>query len=181
MKILVQSGVTDCACCGMQVMTDNINEQAFCDVCGDENCDKTNPAAWHCPTGECDGTMCDENGNHEDVKAKAVKIGADHGKAAASSVFDGNTSNETYRRYLQGIEAGDPEIMDALPQHGLSGEWADGFSARDLELELGINPADEGDDFGTVCDAYEEAFDTAVQDEITRVAKYHVGDETVNA
>ena len=46
------------------------------------------------------------------------------GRAAGSWVIDGNTPDETCARILGGIEEGDPEILDALPELRL-GEWAD--------------------------------------------------------
>ncbi|MEV4575946.1 hypothetical protein AB0K16_22140 [Nonomuraea jabiensis] len=109
-----------------------------------------------------------------DIMTRARELGTDHGKEAAAWYFDGNTPEYTYRRVLKGIEDGDPEVLDTFPTHGLSGEMADGFSARDLEIALGINPDDESEDFGDVCDAYEEAFNTAVETEIARVARIHV-------
>jgi hypothetical protein len=105
---------------------------------------------------------------------RASEIGAQHGKNAASWVFDGSTDESTYRRYLQGIEDCGPEIMDALPSHGLSGEMADDYSARDLERDLGINPDDETEDFGDVCDAYEAAYNSTVKAEVARIAREHL-------
>lgn len=68
MKTLVQSGVTDCACCGIHIMVNNINRENYCDGCKParkREAGECNPKkSWHCATGECDGTMCDENGNH---------------------------------------------------------------------------------------------------------------------
>lgn len=63
-----ESGVADCACCGMQIMVNNINRESHCDGCKParkREAGKCNPRkSWHCATDECDGTMCDENGNH---------------------------------------------------------------------------------------------------------------------
>lgn len=62
-QAITRSGVTDCACCGMAIMTSDISKPSRCDGCppGGE-CDPG--MSWHCPTGECDGTVCDENGGH---------------------------------------------------------------------------------------------------------------------
>lgn len=124
-------------------------------------------------------TQCVYSGDHAYTEAsthvtQAAEIGARHGKAAASWFFDGNTSTETYRRILAGIEDHDPEILDSLPSHGLSGEMADGYSSRDLERELGIDPDTETEDFGDISDAYETAFNEAVQHEIERIARLHL-------
>lgn len=105
---------------------------------------------------------------------KAKELGAEHGKNAASWYFDGNTPEHTYRRVLTGIENGDSEVLDTFPHDGLSGEFADGFSSRDLEVTLEIDPENESTDFGDVCDAYTDAFNTAVCEEITRAATYHL-------
>jgi len=102
----------------------------------------------------------------EALRERARKLGTEHGLAAASWYFDGNTPTDTYRRVLTGIKAGDPEIMDTFPTDGLSGEWADGFSSRDLERELGV----EGEGLDELADAYSDAFSSAVESEINRAA-----------
>jgi len=66
----------------------------------------------------------------------------EHGKAAASWVFDGNTPQEQYARVLQGIEDGDPEVMDAYRAPDLSGEYADSYSEDDLMADIGWVPHD---------------------------------------
>lgn len=71
---ITKSGIADCACCDMPVMTSDISKPSYCEGCVDENCDGTNPAAWHCPTGRCAGTLCDENGIHP---ARYDLIGSD--------------------------------------------------------------------------------------------------------
>ncbi len=58
------------------------------------------------------------------VEAAAKELGGEAGRAAASWVFDGNTTTEEYARVLFGIEDGDPEVLDALPSPDLSGQWA---------------------------------------------------------
>lgn len=107
----------------------------------------------------------------EALKVRARTLGTEHGKSAASWYFDGNTSAETYQRVLAGITDGNPEILDTFPSDGLSGEWADGYSSRDLERELGVEN-DEGLD--ELADAYSEAFSSAVHNEIERAARYQV-------
>jgi hypothetical protein len=132
--------------------------------------------------------------------AEAAVRGTKAGKAAASWVFDGNTTDETYRRTLQGIEDGDPEVMDRLSWSPLSGEWA-GESIQELLGDLltcsacggdGIfaeagyvegaeeEPCNACDGTGYDTDAQEEieeAYEEAAQDaywqEIERVARFH--------
>lgn len=93
------------------------------------------------------------------------------GRAKASWVFDGNTTTETYHSTLQGIEDGDPAVMDLLDWSPLSGEWA-GESTSDLLGDLLEDLAD--DDVDTLPEI-EEAYETAARDtywhEIERVAR----------
>jgi hypothetical protein len=91
-------------------------------------------------------------------------MGTEAGQARASWVFDGNTDAETYARVLQGIEDGDPEIMDALSVSPLSGEWA-GESMTEI---LGDDYTDED------ADEYEQAFQDVYWAEIERVCRYQV-------
>ncbi|MFI6495979.1 hypothetical protein [Nonomuraea typhae] len=66
-----ESGVIECACCGMPHMSADIRKPSYCEACADEDCEGTHPEAWHCESGECDGTGCDENG-HEQARNKPV-------------------------------------------------------------------------------------------------------------
>jgi hypothetical protein len=113
------------------------------------------------------------------VTKRAEKIGAEHGKSAASWVFDGSTSEDTYRYVLAGIESGDPEVMDAYRVPDLSGEWADSYDLNDLADELGIDQDSENlDDAATAwLDAASEAFWA----EVERIARLHVGPDPADA
>ena len=98
--------------------------------------------------------------------AAAEVLGTEQGRNAGSWVTDGNTSEGTYRRLLEGIHSGDPEIMDALPSSPLSGEWADDPTPASVLAELSM---DEDDDAASdVLDAYEQAFADAVVAEVER-------------
>lgn len=120
--------------------------------------------------------------------------GADDGEAAASWFFDGNTTDDTYRTVLQGLDDGDPAVLDTLPFADLSGQWADSLTGPELvddaidaagvvivddETTLGDPYAGReslaADWFSDLCDAYEDAFGTAVQDAIERTARRMVG------
>lgn len=103
----------------------------------------------------------------------ARDIGTEHGKAAAGWVFDGNTGTDTYRRILAGIEDGDPEVMDEIPDSDLSGEWADGYTLDLLAGDVGMDP---DDDLDSVIWEYEAAFRDGVCEELSRVATYHLAD-----
>ena len=68
--------------------------------------------------------------------------GQTDGRAAGSWVIDGNTPDETCARILRGIEEGDPEILDALPELRL-GEWADDPTFEQILAEEGLDALDE--------------------------------------
>jgi hypothetical protein len=122
-------------------------------------------------------------GAHERALAHARELGAEHGSNAASWVFDGNTSQETYRRILQGIEDGDPEILNSLPAPDLSGQWADEMTADELVkqsldhagmLEWAMGGEMFAHVFDELCSTYEDAFITAAHDEVARTATEQV-------
>jgi hypothetical protein len=106
--------------------------------------------------------------------AKATEIGKAHGKGAASWVFDGNTSTKTYRRVLDGLEEGDPEIYDSLKVciPNLNGEYTE----TDLWSDCDLDPEDPRNVIASAdaSDAYEEAAAEAFWLEVERVARYHL-------
>lgn len=101
---------------------------------------------------------------------RARRLGAEHGNCAAGWVFDGNTPGWTYEKFLKWDEDGDPELWNYLPSDGLSGEWADGYSARDLERDLGLTDTD-GELLDEACSAYTQAHSDACRNEVMRVAR----------
>ena len=103
----------------------------------------------------------------EEQTRQIETVGREHGLAAASWYFDGNTTDETYRAVLKGIEDGDSAVLDTFPAEPLSGEWADDPTPNTLQHEFGIRDEDLDD----ACTAYEDAFHTAVEEEIERVAR----------
>jgi hypothetical protein len=119
-----------------------------------------------CP--RCDGLGAHLTGCN-DVLARATELGTDAGRAAASWVFDGNTSRETYARVLAGIDDGDPAVMDAYREPSLSGEFADDYSEAGLAWDLGIEPYTEASD--AACRAWEEAASAEFWAEIERAAR----------
>lgn len=125
---------------------------------------------------------------YEEAEAKMREAGAEHGRNAASWVLDGNSSPEQAAWLLKGIEDGDPMILDQLPSSPLSGEWADESTPasvfRDvLGLDLhetegcGLSTFENApDSFVTdeLLNAYEDAFYSASQDEVARLAKTYL-------
>jgi hypothetical protein len=105
-----------------------------------------------------------------DAKLEAAEQeGYEAGKAAGSWVIDGNTPEETARYILQGIEDGDPAVMDSLPSSPLSGEWADAPLPRDI-LE-GFDMDEDDDAADDLLTAYEDGFSRGVMDEVERSAR----------
>ena len=106
------------------------------------------------------------------LEDQARAIGAQHGANAASWVFDGNTSRETYARVLRGIEDGDPAVYDIYSEPNLSGEWADDYSRRQLLDDLGLSRDDVwADEYE---EAYNESSSQAFWTEIERTARHHL-------
>jgi hypothetical protein len=99
---------------------------------------------------------------------EARRMGEERGRAAASWYFDGNTPTETYAAVLQGIEDGDPVVLDTLPCSPLSGEWAGDPVPADVLSALGVtHDSDATQDYLW---AYEEGFTQASQDMIEETA-----------
>lgn len=113
----------------------------------------------------------------DEALERAYLIGREHGEAAASWYFDGNTELATYVRVLHGIEEGDPGVLDSFPYPDLSGQWADGYTPTQLLDDVGGNAGDASFHDGLVsdlCDQYELGFNDAVQESIERAARYQV-------
>jgi hypothetical protein len=95
-------------------------------------------------------------------------------------------ADESARRILAGIEAGDSAVTDTFPSADLSGQWADTLTGPQLVADAwhaaGVNEdqldalrAKGEDGFSEICDTYEAAFSQAVEDEIARVARETIG------
>ncbi len=108
------------------------------------------------------------------IARQARAAGEDHGRAAASWYFDGNTPDEAYRRVLVGLEEGNPEVLDTLPSSPLSGEWAGDPTPSSVLADLGVDEDADDEDASAYIDAYCEGFDQASRDEIERVARFQV-------
>ena len=121
------------------------------------------------------GLYCDTCGG--EISARSLDVveedararGVEDGTAAGSWVLDGNSTEETARAILDGIEDGDPMILDALPSAPLSGEFADGLLPRDVLGWYGMSEDDDAAD--DVLRAYEDGFSEGVTDEAERSAR----------
>lgn len=109
-----------------------------------------------------------EHGWADPILDSAEELGYQAGRGAGSWVTDGNSTTDSYRRLLTGIEDGDPAVLDLLPVAPLSGEW-DGPTPASLAYDLGIDTTLEGTEvlLEEACERYEVGFDRGVQDEIT--------------
>jgi hypothetical protein len=88
----------------------------------------------------------------------AAKLGTEAGQAAASWVFDGNTTQATYLHVLTGIIEGDPEVLDAYSAPNLSGgEWGDELNDAALAAELSLDPAADAEALDEAANAYNDA------------------------
>lgn len=119
--------------------------------------------------------------HREHLRARAQTMGAEHGRARASWYFDGNTSEDTYRRVLQGIEEGDPAVYDTFPSGALSGEWADDPTPASVLAELAgtvdYNSVLTYEEQDEILRHYEDAFDVAVSETIEAEARKMVGSD----
>lgn len=102
----------------------------------------------------------------DEVIERAEQEGYAYGVSAGSWVLDGNSTDETARRLVRGIEDGDPEILDALPGSPLSGEWADSLTSAAV---LGWFDMDEEHDAAEdVLRAFEDGFSRGAEAEVVR-------------
>ena len=119
-----------------------------------------------------------EQPTFEALEARARELGTEYGRAAALWFFDGNTDADTYRRVLEGLEEGDPEILESIPSSPLSGEWADGLTMGRLLEELGVeDPHAElsfnAEPWDSIADVFCDAYSAAAVEEVERVARLH--------
>jgi hypothetical protein len=88
----------------------------------------------------------------------ARALGEAAGTAAASWVFDGNTTLERYQRSLKMIEDGDPALDDYITEPWwLGGIWAGDPTPSSLAEDLGIDPTLDSYLLDECCTAYETA------------------------
>ncbi len=110
------------------------------------------------------------------IEGSARTAGIADGRNAASWLIDGNTTEQAARRLLDGIEAGDPEILDEIPSTPLSGEHADGLLPRDVLGWYGLLEDDWNADgvsgiAAEVLNAYEDGWSEGMVDEVERSAR----------
>jgi len=112
--------------------------------------------------------------DYDAMIAEAAGIGAEHGRAAGTWCYDGNTPDAWYRNMLRMDDDGDPAFWDALPSSPLSGEFAGNMTPRDLcEQIMGDenDPEHDADLADDLCRAYEDAWTEALRYEVLRACR----------
>jgi hypothetical protein len=100
---------------------------------------------------------------------KARERGTACGTADGGTLFGPNATREMAQEYLDLAAAGDLAFYDDVPCSPLSGEFAGDYSLADLARDTGIAQDDDG--FGEVMDAFDEAFDAAVREQVLADAR----------
>ena len=102
---------------------------------------------------------------------RARRMGREAARNAASWVFDGNTTEETYRAVLKMIEDGDPVFYDNYRVPDLSGEWADSETPQTLAEYFGSDV--NAPRMDAVCTAWEEGAAT-FEAEVEKIIRAHL-------
>jgi hypothetical protein len=129
------------------------------------------PQGGRMPEDNADGNPYAQFTPEHRVWAKAQE----NGKAAASWIFDGNTTQAEYARVLKGIEDGDPEVMDAYREPDLSGEFAGDYSEDQLMADAGWVPHDGTDLRDDLAAQYNSEVSAAFWHEAERLARSGAG------
>jgi hypothetical protein len=115
-----------------------------------------------------------------DLLAAARREGREAGINAAGWIFDGHNTwtREGLERILQGLNDGDPKILDSIPWPNLSGEWADAPTPQTMVSECGLEDDDPRSDWliDEMCSVWETAASDACEREIVRLCRFHLAD-----
>lgn len=116
--------------------------------------------------------MTADTTNAQDV---ARRIGEREGQAAGSWVIDGNTTAETIRAIAQGLDDGDPAILDALPLAPPFDVF--GYALEEIGQEIGAE-IDPEDTAGTdaLLSAFAEGWNDGATAEIERMIAAQLAD-----
>lgn len=106
-----------------------------------------------------------------DTEEKAFEKGEEKGTKWAGWFFDPETEASVYRRILDGLMEGDPEIMDLCP-NPLTGEWADYEIPVLFEIPIGGEWPEEN-----ILDAFESGFSQGWCLEVERICRLHLSEE----
>jgi len=107
---------------------------------------------------------------------KAAEMGTEAGKAAATHVFDGNTTEETYERVVVLYEDGDPALDAIVAEPAwLSGEWEGGLVPHTLANAVAGLTNITPEDLDHVCSCYEMAAGDMFWQEVIMAAQVGCG------
>ena len=109
----------------------------------------------------------------EDACEAARRIGAGHGRNAASWCFDGNTPAETYRIVARGLADIDPLVINAFDAN-VPALCAD-YDARALcdDIDVDHDATDPGE-VEVIADAWRDAASVAFWAELDRIVACHL-------
>jgi len=107
-----------------------------------------------------------ESKTHEKADIDAISArGVNDGRAAATWLIDGNTDAPlaVLEGLIQGIDEGDPEVLDSLPMPHLGGEWSDNPTWEDICKEE-LDRYEDGED--DLLNVYHHSFHEGVEQQI---------------
>lgn len=96
-----------------------------------------------------------------------------YGDGLAAATWFAPQDERTARWILDGLEAGDPEVLDYLPQPRLGGEYADEPTWSHILEDEGCEDSDGGRP--ELLDAYQYAYACAVDREVVRSCRAMLG------
>lgn len=101
--------------------------------------------------------------------------GAERAKAAATWILDGNSTEGTARAILEGLENGDPMVLDTLPAFSF-GEWSGESEREMIEAETDVDVDSlSGDEHDELCNAYLDGFNDEIGAACEREARAFLG------
>jgi len=113
------------------------------------------------------GARLDDLSERDRLEARGYRDG--HAAATWFSPQD----EQTAHWILDGLDAGDPEVLDYLPSPRLGGEWADEPTWSNILEDEGCEDSDDGRP--ELLDAYEYAYSCAVEREVVRACRALLG------
>jgi hypothetical protein len=102
----------------------------------------------------------------DEATGAARKLGAEHGKAAGTWVFDGNSNEESYHQIKKWIDDGDPLRGSIEPELAGAREVCD-----EISVDYDLTETTEVD---IIHDAYADEARTAFWDEVERIIREHL-------
>ena len=115
-----------------------------------------------------------------DAYTRAHHLGEQHGRNAVDWFIMDPMQRAGFEEWLwrivKGMDDGDPEVLDSLPQPDLSGEWVDGWTPMTLAVEVYYEDGEDG--LSELCDEYEDGFRLGVERRIYEAYTYYTAEGT---